>query len=96
MDALDGLLPFLDNGGRRSCVERRTSTAKYIFFESRLHTERRNISDRRKSPNLIRKTSLERRFFYRDQNEYLSSYDDSLHKNSNKIIILKNHPRHQK
>ena len=67
MYTLDGLLPFLDNGGRRSYVERRISTKKYSINERALTADRRNILDRRKRLNLIRKNSPERRFFYRDQ-----------------------------
>ena len=50
MSGLDHLLPFIDNGGRRSYVERRRdSKIASRIPERRAGKERRIISDRRKS-----------------------------------------------
>ena len=91
MNNLDALLPFLDNGGRRLYIERRKRTEKYSLINKRLTTDRRNSTDRRERLNLRCKNSLERRFFYRNQNEYGDSYHFQTVQQGNKIILLKNY-----
>lgn len=48
MYCLDHLLPFLDNGGRRSYIERRRNSQLVRIPERRTGKERRIINDRRK------------------------------------------------
>ena len=49
MNCLDHLLPFLDNGGRRSYLERRLNSKLARIPDRRTGKERRTISDRRKN-----------------------------------------------
>ena len=49
MNCLDHLLPFLDNGGRRSHLERRRNSKLARIPDRRTGKERRTISDRRKN-----------------------------------------------
>jgi hypothetical protein len=49
MSCLDHLLPFIDNGGRRSYVERRRNSKLARIPERRTGKERRIIYDRRKT-----------------------------------------------
>ena len=49
MNGLDHLLVFIDNGGRRSCVERRRNSKLARIPERRTCKERRTIYDRRKT-----------------------------------------------
>lgn len=48
MNCLDHLLPFLDNGGRRSYIKRRRNSQLTRIPERRTGKERRIINDRRK------------------------------------------------
>jgi hypothetical protein len=49
MNCLDHLLPYIDNGGRRSYVERRCNSKLARIPERRTGKERRIIYDRRKT-----------------------------------------------
>jgi hypothetical protein len=49
MNCLDHLLPFFDNGGRRSYVERRRNLKLARIPDRRTGKERRRIRDRRKT-----------------------------------------------
>lgn len=49
MACLDHLLPFIDNGGRRSYVERRRNSNLVRIPQRRKSKERRVIYDRRKA-----------------------------------------------
>ena len=49
MNCLDHLLPFVDNGGRRSYIERRRNSKLARIPERRIGKERRIIYDRRKT-----------------------------------------------
>ncbi len=64
MSCLDHLLPFIDNGGRRSYVERRrNSKIAGRIPERRTYKERRINYDRRKTQNTERLRGIERRAF---------------------------------
>jgi hypothetical protein len=49
MNGLDHLLVFIDNGGRRSYVERRRNSKLARIPERRTYKDRRTIYDRRKT-----------------------------------------------
>jgi hypothetical protein len=49
MNCLDHLLVYVDNGGRRSYVERRRNSKLARIPERRTYKERRTIYDRRKN-----------------------------------------------
>jgi len=49
MNCLDHLLPFVDNGGRRSYVERRRNSILFRIPERRAGKDRRINFDRRKT-----------------------------------------------
>ena len=49
MNCLDHLLPFVDNGGRRSYIERRRNSKLARIPDRRIGKERRLIHDRRKA-----------------------------------------------
>ncbi len=55
MDGTNNLVPFIDNGGKRSYVERRKNANVHFLWE------RRSINDRRKIPNQRREDGPERR-----------------------------------
>ena len=64
MNCLDHLLPFIDNGGRRLYVERRSdSKIAARIPERRTYKERRFNYDRRKTQNTERLRGIERRAF---------------------------------
>ena len=52
MSGLDHLLPFIDNGGRRSCIERRRNSKLARIPERRTNKDRRINFDRRMAPNI--------------------------------------------
>ena len=49
MSSLDHLLPFIDNGGRRSYIERRRNAKLARIPERRSGKERRILNDRRRT-----------------------------------------------
>ena len=49
MNCLDHLLVYVDNGGRRSYVERRRNSKLARIPERRTYKDRRSIYDRRKN-----------------------------------------------
>jgi hypothetical protein len=49
MNSLDHLLVYVDNGGRRSYVERRRNSKLARIPERRTYKDRRSIYDRRKN-----------------------------------------------
>ena len=51
MSCLDHLLPFIDNGGRRSGIERRRNSKLARIPERRTYKERRINYDRRRDQN---------------------------------------------
>ena len=61
VDCLDHLVVLLDNGGRRSWVERRQSSSLNQMSEKRSLSDRRKKIDRRKSQNQKRINGSERR-----------------------------------
>lgn len=64
MNCLDHLLPFIDNGGRRLYVERRSNSKIAARIpERRTYKERRINYDRRKIQNTKRIRIIERRAF---------------------------------
>ena len=52
MNCLDHLLPFVDNGGRRSYVERRRNLKLARIPQRRTYKDRRINYDRRKTKNI--------------------------------------------
>jgi len=52
MDCLDHLLRFVDNGGRRSYVERRGNSKLARIPQRRTYKDRRINYDRRKTKNI--------------------------------------------
>ncbi len=62
---MDDLVIFIDNGGRRSYVDRRGNLINFVQPEKerRSHKDRRRVVDRRKNINQIAKRAPERRFF---------------------------------
>ena len=66
MSATDELLAFLDNGGRRSYIGRRTRSSLFcIPNKRRSNKDRRRGKDRRKVLNMRRIKGLERRHYYK-------------------------------
>jgi|GEM_PF-1167237 len=63
MGCLDHLLPFIDNGGRRSYVERRRNSKLARIPERRAGKERRVVYDRRMA------LRYERTYGFRARNE---------------------------
>ena len=61
MSSLDHLLPFIDNGGRRSYVERRRNSKLARIPQRRTFKERRIVNDRRKDQNSRQPMRAERR-----------------------------------
>ena len=61
MSGLDELLPLIDNGGRRSYIERRRHLRLTPIPERRSDKDRRNNNDRRKTQNKRRIMGSERR-----------------------------------
>jgi len=67
MSSLDGFVALIDNGGTRSCTERRRAP----FFSFRKNSERRSIgdrrsgTDRRRLPNRKRHKGMERRTVFK-------------------------------
>jgi hypothetical protein len=55
------LVPFIDNGGQRSFVERRQQSNICYLRDRRSRKERRMIVDRREIPNQERRCGPERR-----------------------------------
>ena len=52
MNCLDHLLPFIDNGGRRTYIERRRNSKLARIPERRTYKKRRINYDRRKTENI--------------------------------------------
>ena len=61
MSGLDHLIPFIDNGGRRSNIERRRNSKLTRIPQRRTHKERRIIFDRRKTHYIRGLMAKERR-----------------------------------
>jgi hypothetical protein len=61
MNALDHLLPSIDNGGRRAYLKRRCNNRFRVITPRRTNPDRRSIVDRRKIPNEKRMNGYERR-----------------------------------
>ena len=61
MSATECLVPFVDNGGQRSFVERRNKTNIRYLRDRRSHRDRRRIIDRRLIHNQKRHNGPERR-----------------------------------
>ena len=61
MGILDELLAFIDNGGQRSYVKRRSKLWLHILPERRSKMDRRKVDDRRKVQNQKRNNGPERR-----------------------------------
>ena len=67
MNATDELLPFIDNGGRRSYIRRRIRSSLFSIPDKRSSNEdRRNGNDRRKVLNKRRINGPERRHHFKD------------------------------
>ena len=60
-NCLDHLVTLIDNGGRRSWVERRQNSSSSHLSEKRSISDRRISIDRRRSQNYIRINGSERR-----------------------------------
>ena len=65
MNILDYLEAFIDNGGQRSYVKRRSRLWLHILPERRSKTERRKVEDRRKVQNQERSNGPERRRIFK-------------------------------
>ena len=61
MNILDDLLAFIDNGGQRSYVKRRSKSGLHLLPERRSNIDRRKIVDRRRVQNQGRNNGPERR-----------------------------------
>ena len=61
MNILDDLVAFLDNGGQRSYVKRRSRLWLHILPERRSNRDRRRVVDRRMVQNQRRYSGPERR-----------------------------------
>jgi len=61
MSGTKNLVPFIDNGGKRSHVERRKNPNVYFLQDRRSINERRKQIDRRKVLNQRREDGPERR-----------------------------------
>ena len=67
MSAADELLPFIDNGGRRSYIRRRTRSRLFCIPDRRRSDKNRRINiDRRKILNKRRIKGQERRHYFKD------------------------------
>ena len=67
MSATDELLPFIDNGGRRSYIRGRNRSNLFRIPDRRMsNKDRRNGDDRRKVANKIRIKGPERRHYFKD------------------------------
>ena len=67
MSATDELLPFIDNGGRRSYIRRRTRSSLFCIPNKRRSNKlRRSGDDRRKILNKKRIDGPERRHYFKD------------------------------
>ena len=67
MSAADELLPFTDNGGRRSYIRRRTRSRLFCIPDRRRSDKNRRINiDRRKILNKRRIKGQERRHYFKD------------------------------
>ena len=67
MSATDELLPFIDNGGRRSYIRRRTnSNLARIPDRRKSFRDRRSGDDRRKVLNRRRIEGVERRRYFKN------------------------------
>lgn len=67
MSATDELLPFIDNGGRRSYIRRRTRSSLFCIPDRRRSKKDRRINiDRRKILNKRRLNGPERRNYFKD------------------------------
>jgi hypothetical protein len=65
MSATDELLPFIDNGGRRSYVSRRFRTSLfYVPDKRKSNKDRRRCDDRRKIMNKKCIKGSERRHYF--------------------------------
>jgi len=65
VSGLDHLIPFIDNGGRRLCVERRRNLKLARIPDRRTYKERRINYDRRKDQNRRQPMRSERREIFR-------------------------------
>ncbi len=61
MNGTSHLVPFIDNGGKRSYVGIRKNANVHFLWERRSINDRRKRIDRRKIPNQTREDGLERR-----------------------------------
>jgi len=67
VSAADELLPFIDNGGRRSYIRRRTRSRLFCIPDRRRSDKNRRINiDRRKILNKRRIKGQERRHYFKD------------------------------
>jgi hypothetical protein len=66
VDCLDHLVALIDNGGRRSWVERRQNSSLNHLSEKRFISDRRKSIDRRKSQNQKRINGSERRAIHKN------------------------------
>ena len=67
MSATDELLLFIDNGGRRSYIRRRTRSRLFCIPDRRRSDKNRRINiDRRKILNKRRIKGQERRHYFKD------------------------------
>ena len=67
LSATDELLPFIDNGGRRSYIGRRRNSKLYAVPDRRKAKRDRRINvDRRKVLNRHRIKGQERRLYFKD------------------------------
>ena len=67
MSAADELLPFIDNGGRRSYIRRRTRSRLFCIPDRRRSDKNRRINiDRRKILNKRRIKGQKRRHYFKD------------------------------
>jgi hypothetical protein len=66
VSATDELLPFIDNGGRRSYIRRRTRSSLYCIPDKRRSKKNRRINiERRRILNKKRIKGLERRHYFK-------------------------------
>jgi len=67
VSATDELLPFIDNGGRRSYIRRRTRSSLFCIPDRRRSKKDRRMNiDRRKILNKRRLNGPERRNYFKD------------------------------
>lgn len=64
MNVLDHLVPSIDNGGKRSYVQRRCNSQFRVIPERRTSRDRRKIVDRRRVANQKRIAGPERRVIF--------------------------------